>query len=406
MRKPLEGVKVLEVAMWGFVPSGAAVLADWGADVVKVEHSVTGDPQRGLGQMGMFKVEGRPNAAMDHPNRSKRSVGIDLSTEGGLEVVYALAERSDVFITSLRAGARRKLRIDVDDIRGRNPSIVYARGSAFGPRGPEADKGGFDMTAFWCRASTAASVTPSDLDGIIPPPGPAYGDTISGTNLAGGVAAALYAREKTGEGSVVDVSLLGSGLWAIGMTVDLALGSGQPWRTGPMGAGVAPSNPLSGLYKTGDGRFISLVMLQPDRYWADLCRHVDRPELADDPRFATAEALAANTKEATGILRDVFAGRTLAQWRDRFATLEGAWAPVQDTVEVTSDVQVRANEYIVSVPDDGDGFDLVASPVQFDEHGIEARPAPEFAAHTEEVLLELGYDWDRIVALKEAGAVT
>lgn len=406
MRKPLEGVRVLEVAMWGFVPSAAAVLADWGADVVKVEHAVTGDPQRGLGQMGMFKVEGRPNAAMDHPNRSKRSVGVDVSTDQGLEVVYALAERSDVFITSLRAGARRKLRIDVDDIRSRQPAIVYARGSAFGPRGPEADKGGFDMTAFWCRASTAASLTPSDLDGIIAPPGPAYGDTISGTNLAGGIAAALYAREKTGEGSVVDVSLLGSGLWAIGMTVDLALGSGQPWRSGPMGAGVAPSNPLSGLYKTGDGRFISLVMLQPDRYWADLCRHVDRPELADDPRFATAEALAANTKEATAILRDVFAQRTLSQWRDRFATLEGAWAPVQDTVEVTTDVQVRANEYIFTVPDGDDGFDLVASPVQFDETGIEARPAPEFAAHTEEVLLELGYDWDRIVALKEAGAVT
>lgn len=407
MRRPLEGVRVLEVAMWGFVPASAAVLADWGADVVKVEHAVSGDPQRGLGQMGMFKVEGRPNAAMDHPNRGKRSVGVDLSTAEGREVLYGLAARSDVFVTSLRAGARRKLKIDVDDIRAHNPSIIYARGSAFGPRGPEADAAGFDMTAFWCRASTAASLTPSNLPGIVPPPGPAYGDTISGTNLAGGIAAALFARERTGEPSVVDVSLLGSGLWSMGMVVDVALASGQPWRTGPAGAGVAPTNPLSGTYQTADGRYLTLVMLQPTRYWADFCRHVDRPDLIDDPRFATAEAIAANARQAVEIFTEVIAGRTLAEWSERFATLEGAWAPIQDTLEVCSDRQVRANEYIVGV-DDGSGetFDLVASPVQFDELGLDLRPSPEFAQHTEEVLLELGFDWDRIAALKDGGAVS
>jgi len=406
VRQPMEGVRVLEVAMWGFVPSTAAVLADWGADVVKVEHAVTGDPQRGIGQMGMFAVEGRPNAAMDHPNRGKRSIGLDLTKPQGLEVLYALARQADVFLTSLRTGARQKLKIDVEHIRVHNPTVIYARGSAFGTRGPDADTAGFDMTAYWCRAATAASLTPSDIDGVIAPPAPAYGDTISGTNLAGGIAAALFARERNGEPSVVDVSLFGSGLWAMGMGIDLALASGTPWRSGPAGAGVAPMNPLSGTYRTADGRFLTLVMLQPTRYWADFCRHIDCPDLIDDPRFETAAGIAEHGREAAAIFREAFGRRTLAEWTEAFATLEGAWAPVQDTLEVTTDAQARANDYIVDVDaGDGETFSLVASPVQFDDVGTELRPAPEFAQHTEEVLLELGYDWEGIVALKEAGAV-
>lgn len=407
MRRPLEGVRVVEVAMWGFVPSAAAVLADWGADVVKIEHAVSGDPQRGLGQMGMFKVGSRPNAAIDHPNRGKRSIGLDLTTEEGLEVLLRLVRDCDVFITSLRAEARRKLKIDVEHIRAENPSVVYARGSAFGPRGPEADSPGFDMTAFWCRASTAASLTPSNIPGLVPPPGPAYGDTISGTYLAGGIAAALYAREHGGEPSVVDVSLLSSGLWSMGMVVDVALSSGQPWRSGPAGAGVAPMNPLSGVYETSDGRFLTLVMMQPTRYWADFCRHVDRPDLIEDPRFATAESIAEHAAAAVEIFKEAIKSRTLAEWSERFATLDGAWAPVQDTLEVTTDGQVTANDYIVDVDDgSGESFRLVASPVQFDEAGLDLGPSPEFAQHTEELLMSLGYDWDAILAMKERGAVT
>jgi crotonobetainyl-CoA:carnitine CoA-transferase CaiB-like acyl-CoA transferase len=402
----LEGVRVVEVAMWGFVPSGAAVLADWGADVVKVEHAVTGDPQRGLTQMGAFKVEGRPNAAFDHPNRGKRSIGLDLSKPEGREILYDLVKGGDVFITSLRADALRRLKIDVDDLRVQNPKIIYARGTAFGTRGPDAASAGFDMTAFWCRASTAASLTPSNIDGVIGPPAPAYGDTISGTNLAGGIAAALFARERTGEPSVVDVSLLSSGLWSMGMGLCLALASGQAWMPGPAGAGVAPTNPLSGLYRTADGRYITLVMLQPSRYWADFCEHIGRPDLVADPRFESSASIAEHGAEAAQLIRETFATKTLAEWTERFATLDGAWAPVQDTLEATRDAQARANGYIVEVAAEGEpSFDLVASPVQFDEAAPELGPSPEFAQHTEEVLLELGFDWERIAALKEAGAV-
>lgn len=400
--KPLDGIRVLEVAMYGFVPSAGAVLADWGADIVKVEHAVTGDPQRGLRQTGTFRIEGDPNPNVEHGNRGKRSIGLDMAQPQGKEVLHELVCRADVFLTSFLPAARRKLGIDVDDIRAVNPKIVYARGSALGPRGPEAEKGGYDMTAFWARAATAASITPPGADGMVMPPSPAYGDTISGTNLAGGIAAALLKRERTGEPSVVDVSLLGSGLWAMGHGIAVSQHVGKPWVAPAIGAHGSPGNPLSGLYATADGRYLSLVMLQPTRFWADVCRHIDRPELADDPRFATAEQIAAHTEEATAILREAIGARTLAEWTERFGTLSGPWAPVQDSLQVAEDPQIKANEYLRSTGE----LQLVANPVQFDVTAPDLGPAPEFAAQTEEILLELGLDWDRILALKAASVVT
>jgi len=401
MSGPFSGVRVLEVAMYGFVPSAGAVMADWGADVLKVEHAVTGDPQRGLRQVGAYKVEGEPNPNFEHANRGKRSIGLDVSTPEGLEVLYELAARSDVFLTNFLPEARQRFKIDVSDIRKVNPSIIYARGSALGPRGVEANRGGYDMTAFWSRGTSAASITPPNLDGLINPP-PAYGDTISGTNLAGGIAAALFKRERTGEPSVVDVSLLGSGLWAMGHALAVSLHLDKSWVAPPMGSRGALTNPLSGLYKTADGRYLSLVMLQPGKYWADVCAHIGRPELAADPRFATAGQLAANADEAAKILQEVFASKTLAEWAEVLATVSGPWAPVQDTLQAGSDAQARANEYFLQAG----SLELVSSPVQFDITAPSLRQAPEFAEQTEEVLAELGLDWDRIIALKAAGAVT
>lgn len=400
--KPLEGIRILEVATHGFVPSAGAVLAEWGADVVKVEHAVTGDPQRGLRQTGALKVEGEPNPNFEHANRGKRAIGLDLSTEGGIEVLEELIRRSDVFLTNYLPRPRRKLGIDVDDVRKVNPRIVYARGSAFGPRGEESEKGGYDATAFWARGTVAASMTPPGAAGTTPPPGPAFGDTISGTNLAGGIAAALLKRERTGETSIVDVSLLGSGVWSMGHSIALSLHLGQPMIAAAPGAHGALTNPLSGQYRTSDGCYLTLTMLQPARFWADVCRHIDLPELADDPRFAGAEQIAANTDVAVKLLREAIGARTLADWTERFATLSGPWAPVQNTLQVGDDAQVRANGYLVRAGE----IELVAGPVQFDVTSAETGPAPQFAAQTDEVLAELGLDWDRILALKAAGAVT
>ena len=388
--------------MYGFVPSCGAVLGEWGAEVIKVEHAVTGDPQRGLRQTGPLRVEGDPNPNVEHANRGKRSIGLDMSVPEGKEVLLELVRRSDVFLTSFLPGHRRKFGIDVEDIRAVNPKIIYARGSAFGPRGQEAEKGGYDMTAFWCRAGTAATITPPGIEGMIGPPGPAYGDTISGTNLAGGIAAALFKRERTGEPSVVDVSLLGSGLWAMGHTIALTQHLQERLVAPVPGVHGSPINPLVGLYETADGRYISFVMMQPNKFWADVCRHMDVTEYIDDPRFASAEQIAAHTADAVEILGKAMATRTLEEWSARFATLAGPWAPVQDTLQAAADAQVRANDYLVRAGE----LELVSNPVQFDVAAPRSGAAPGFAEQTDEILEELGLDWDRIIELKTAGAVT
>jgi crotonobetainyl-CoA:carnitine CoA-transferase CaiB-like acyl-CoA transferase len=206
-------------------------------------------------------------------------------------------------------------------------------------------KGGYDMTAFWCRAGTAATITPPGMEGMIGPPGPAYGDTISGTNLAGGIAAALLKRERTGEPSIVDVSLLGSGFWALGHTVALTNHLNQRMEAFPPGVHGSPINPLVGLYATADDRYISFVMMQPTKFWADVCRHMDLDDFADDPRFATVESIAENTAAGVELLSEAMGKRSLAEWSKQFATLAGPWAPVQDTLQAVEDAQIRANEY-------------------------------------------------------------
>jgi crotonobetainyl-CoA:carnitine CoA-transferase CaiB-like acyl-CoA transferase len=222
--------------------------------------------------------------------------------------------------------------------------------------------------------------------------------------IAGGIAGALFARERTGEPSIVDISLLGTGLWSMGCSLTGAMltggGSAIP-------AGAKFMNPLVGLYATKDGGFLMLTMLQGHHYWADTCQHLGRPELAEDPRFATAEEFAKHNDEAIRELRAIFATATLEEWRGRLAAMKGQWGPFQTLDQVATDPQVHSNGHIVDV-DAGDGstFKLVASPVQFDDQPPELRRGPEHAQHTEEVLLELGLDWDRITALKQAGAIS
>lgn len=408
MRQPMKGVRVLEVAQWTYVPAAGGVLADWGAEVIKVEHPVSGDAQRGILKTGTVPIQVTDvNPFMEHPNRGKRSLGLDLKNPDGLALLYEIAKTSDVFLTSFLPASRAKLGIDVEHIRAQNPDIIYVRGSAFGVRGPEAGKGGYDMTSFWCRGGSASAVTPPALPGVLAQPAPAYGDSIGGMTIAGGIAGALFARERTGETSIVDVSLLSTGLWAMGMAVDISLQTGEPWFTNQAPSSGAPSNPLVGIYPTSDGRFLSLVMLQPFRFWPDFCRHVGHPEWIDDERFDTVEKLMGNAAEAKELVSGVLSTRTLAEWSETFKTLEGQWAAVQNTVELGNDPQVRANGYIVDVDKgDGESFPCVTSPVQFDESPIELRKAPEHAQDTEAVLLELGVAWERIAELKESGAIS
>jgi crotonobetainyl-CoA:carnitine CoA-transferase CaiB-like acyl-CoA transferase len=404
MHEVLRGIKVVEVASWTFVPAAGAVLADWGADVLKVEHPVTGDPQRGLISSGLVPAgPGGVNYMMEQPNRGKRSVALNLGTDDGRELLYRLAETADVFLTNFLPDARERLLIDVDHIRARNPDIIYVRGTGQGVRGPDARKGGYDGASYWARGGLAMALTPGGLEWPISPR-PAFGDVMGGMTIAGGIAAALFHRERTGEPSIVDVSLLGLALWNLGP--DVVASKLYETTKAPRFDRAESPNPIVGVYRTQDGRFISLMMLESDRYWADFCRHIERPELIDDPRFKDAATRYENRRACIGVLDEVFASRPFAEWRSRLSTLEGVWAPMQTVREVHDDPQAVANGYLPSVTSaEGTEFTLVANPVQFDETSPDLSHAPDHGQHTEEVLLELGLTWPEIAAHKESGAI-
>jgi crotonobetainyl-CoA:carnitine CoA-transferase CaiB-like acyl-CoA transferase len=399
----LEGVRVVEVAQWWFVPAATAVLADWGADVVKVEHPVSGDPQRGLVTSGLIPAAGGVNFMVEQPNRGKRSVGIDLATPVGLRLLHRLLERADVFVTNFLPAARRRLRIDVEDVRAVNPRVVYVRGHGQGARGPDAEKGGYDAASFWCRGGIGHALTPRDADAPVMQRA-AFGDSTGALAVAGGVAAALFRRERTGEGSVVDVSLLGTAMWLMAPDIVASKLLGIDL---PSGDRTQPPNPIVNSYRTKDGRWLFLNMLQPDRFWPDLCRRLGRDDLIADARFADGRARFENRADCVRVLDAIFAERTLAEWRVALGDAEGVWAPMQTARELPDDPQARANGYLADVERaDGPPFSLVASPVQFDGEAPVLRPAPDLGQHTEEVLLDLGVGWDELAAAKEAGAIS
>jgi crotonobetainyl-CoA:carnitine CoA-transferase CaiB-like acyl-CoA transferase len=410
MHLPMSGVRVLEAAQYTFVPSAAAVLADWGAEVIKVEHADHGDAQRGLvSVMGLDPTIGPSSffPIMEGPNRGKRSIGLALDHPLARPVLEQLVRRSDVFLTNYLPRVQSKLGIDLKAIRSFNPDIIYVRGSGFGARGPERNKGGYDSTAFWARAGTGHSLTEPGADRMPHMPTGAYGDNIGGMVIAGGIAAALYARAATGEPSVVDVSLLAVGAWAMQFAVNLAMLVGGPLPEAARPGRRATHNPLSGTYRTDDDRWLMLTMLQPGKYWPEFCAAVGRPELADDPRFADAESIMANAAEAAQIVTQILAAHDLAHWRAAFADMQGQWAAVQDPWELSQDASLRANGYVATVTDaDGEPRELVANPVQFDESPARLRRAPQFAEHTDSIILELGVSEQELIELKIAGAVT
>jgi crotonobetainyl-CoA:carnitine CoA-transferase CaiB-like acyl-CoA transferase len=407
MERPLDGIRVLEVAQWWFVPAAGAILSDWGAEVIKIEHPETGDPQRGLITSGLIP-QGGFNFMWEQPNRGKKSVALDIRKERGRELLYKLAERSDVFLTSFLPAARRKLAIDVEDIRRVNPKIIYARGSGQGVRGPDAERGGYDAASYWARGGIGAVLTGTGSDGPPVSQRPAFGDSLGGMTIAGGISAALFRRERTGVASVVDISLLGTAMWNISADITMAralaalgLGKGMP----KMDRTMVP-NPIVNAYQTKDGRWIMLVMLQSDRNWPDLCRHLGRPDLIDDVRFVSSAARAANKVECVKTLDAIFAEHDLETWKQKLATADGVWAPVQQPGELYDDPQVIANGYLPQVElANGSTCQLVGAPVQFDEQVPKLGAAPEHGQHTEEVLLDLGLDWDGILQAKEAGAI-
>jgi len=404
MTQILNGVRVLEVAEYGFVPSAASVLGEWGADVIKVEHAARGDQTRRLYSFDVGPGAGGFAPMWEPFNRSKRAIGVDIAIPAGREVILELAQRADVFITSFLPAARRKLGIEVDDLRAANPSLVYARGSANGQLGPDAERGGFDSLHFWQRSGVASAVslgspTPIQLPGI------GFGDIQSGISLAGGIVGALFHRERTGEALEVDTSLLAQGFWAASASLVALNLVGREQK--PLFDRKKLVNPLTNTYRTADDRWIVFAMVESDRYWARFCAVIGREELRDDPRFADAAARAENAAACIAVLDEIFASKPLAHWEPRLARQDGQYAISRQYGELNRDEQAWANHYLQQV-DYGDGrsLTLVSAPVQFNREPSDLRPAPDFGQHTDEVLGELGHSQEDIARLRVLRAIS
>jgi crotonobetainyl-CoA:carnitine CoA-transferase CaiB-like acyl-CoA transferase len=378
--------------------------------VIKIEHPVRGDAQRGIQMLQRLAVNPQRSSLIQHPNRGKRSVGIDISTGEGQRLLYEIAATSDVFLTNYLPAQRQKLKIDVEHIRAANPNIIYARGSALGDKGPEREKGGFDSTAYWARGGSSMMVTPKELDGPLLQPGPAYGDTIGGMNIAGGIAAALFHRERTREATEVDVSLLSTGIWATACAIDVAMEMPEDpdlFVNAMPGISTYATNPFIGAFPTSDGKYINLTALTPGPYIEDIFTHLGIPDAALDQRFSTAESIMANTPAAYDLVKQAIVAKPFAYWIQHLKTMRAQWAPYQSVSDVAKDEQVLANDLIFEVEsaDGGKPIRLVANPVQFDRAAPCNTRAPEASEHTETFLMELGLEWDRIEELKALGAI-
>jgi crotonobetainyl-CoA:carnitine CoA-transferase CaiB-like acyl-CoA transferase len=398
---PFDGLMVVELAQWVFVPVAGALLADWGADVVHIEP-IEGDPYRGLATQGIGTDRGGVNLSLALANRGKRSIALDVRSEAGAAVLHRLLESADVFLTNMRPAALRRAGLDPETLTARYPMLVYARGSGYGVRGPDADQAGYDATAFWSRGGVGHVLTPPERDYPIMQRG-AMGDRNGAMALAFGVAAALLERSRTGTGCVVDVSLLATAMWTLSSDILAALVGDEPRAPGGRGPLV---NPVTTSYRTKDGRHILLMFLQADRYWPDFCRLIDRHDLLADPRFADLAARREHAAACVAELDAEFAKRTYDEWTELLRRIDAPWAPFQSVSELLDDPQVAANGYLGDVEVDGEiAYRLPAVPVQFDGRPPALRRAPEHGEDTEALLVELGYSWEEIISLKEAGVV-
>jgi len=402
----MKGVRVLEVAQFTFVPAAGGILADWGADVIKIEHPVRGDTQRGFINMGGIPVDPNRNPLIEHPNRGKRSVGIDVSTKEGQELLYEIAKTADVFLTNYLPSVRQKNKFDYEHIRAVNPNIIYARGSAYGDKGPERASGGFDGTAFWSRSGVGYAMSPAELEGPLSQGIMAFGDSIGGMFIAGGISAALFNRERTGQGVEMDVSLLSAAWWAAGANITQYLETGQTTRNSMPTSGGAMRNPLMGNFRTSDGGTINLCMVSPTGLIRDSFEHFGIPEAADDPRFVDVKSLIENAGAASDLIVKAIGAKPFEYWRQHLKTMKGQWAPIQSLADLTTDEQALANDMLVDLEtDDGKPFKVVRGPVQWNHEPLQTSRAPQASEHTEMFLMELGIEWDRLEALKSAGAI-
>ncbi|HXF50741.1 MAG TPA: CoA transferase [Dehalococcoidia bacterium] len=393
---PLEGVRVLDFTIWQQGPYATVMLADMGADVIKVEEPRGGDPGRGLqpitdaGLGGYFQAH----------NRGKRSVALNLKHPAGRETALALARDADALVHNYRAGVMERLGLGYRDVAAVNPDIVYVHASGYGPAGDEASEGSFDILA---QARGGLMSVTGEPDGPPLPAGVPVADQVGAMMAGFAVVSGLLYRQRTGRGIEMDVSLLGSQLALQAFNITNYLFTGRV----PQRRRRAGSTPFWNVYRGSDGQYFVIGMLF-DRRWPELCAAIGRPELESDPRFDTyRKRVAEGAPELIAILDDVFATKPAGHWVRALSDAGVFVAPVQDYADVAADPQVLANGYIQEVMDPHRGaVRMVALPVTVNGEPLPVRGlAPELGAHTEEALLEAGYTWQEIAELRAAGAI-
>lgn len=400
MPGPMEGVKVVEMGVWVAGPAAGGILADWGADVVKVEPPGIGDPARLFGKMLGGDLPFNPPFEMD--NRSKRSVGVDVSKPEGLEIALELIDGADVFVTNVRMAGLARLGLDPETLLKRNPRLIYCAVTGYGLEGPDADRAAYDIAAFWARSGIARMLT---SEGGHPPfQRGGMGDHNAGLAGAGAISAALYNREKTGKGQLVSTSLLREGLYTLSFDLSVRLRFGTTIATADR---KSMGNPAINNYQDKNGDWFWIVGLEAERHWPPLCEVVGHPEWTEDERFNSPQGRFENARELIGALDEIFATQSVEEWRPIFdSTKDFFWSPVQTIEQVLEDEQVLACGGLIEVPDGDSTTTLPATPVDFHGTPWAARSmAPEHGEHTDEVLAELGRDAAAIQQLRDKGAV-
>ena len=430
----LEGIKVIDIAQVAAVPMCARHLADFGADVIHIEHPIRGDSWRShqAGHGGNSGIPSDFNYGFDVFNRNKRSVAIDLAQPGGQDIIYKLVENADVFVTNLRFWERDKFKMAYDHIKAINPKIIYGSVTGHGAKGPDRDRPAYDTTVYWSRGGLTHTLALPGLQGLNQRP--AFGDVVAGLALAYGIVTALYAKDKYGIGQEVQTSLFETAIYQLTFDMAAALATRKDennyrldtftgtaeeqeerkrllmnvqdamGRYMEFGRQRAP-NPLANVYETKDGKELRFNCLLADKYWPQFCKITNRPELLDNPRFNSMEARKVNGKELYFILKKAFLGKTYKEWLPLLADIP--WATAQNLVEITNDPQARANDFFVQVDHPIHGrIETLNTPIHMSATPATIRTlAPEFSQHTEEVLLEAGYTWENIIKFREQGVV-
>ncbi|MBM7807940.1 crotonobetainyl-CoA:carnitine CoA-transferase CaiB-like acyl-CoA transferase [Geodermatophilus bullaregiensis] len=402
MAAPLEGVRVVEVATWMAAPGAAALMADMGADVVKVEP-LRGDPMRGATrQPRVPEGEAPVDAAFQMDNRGKRSIAVALDEAQGADLVRRLAARADVFLCNLLPTRQARFGLDAPALHALNPRLVHATLTGYGPSGPDAARPGYDLTAFFGRGAVLDAMS-EPANSAPPRLRPAQGDHTAALALFGGVLAALRLVEATGEGQVVDVSLLAAAAWTMSSDLSATLVDGV--TPTPQGR-IARPHALHGGFRCADRRWILLFMPEP-RWWPPFCETVGHPEWVDDERFATVGARAANMPELTRLMDDAFATRPLSEWSALFDERGFIWGPASTVSEFAADEQAAADGLFPTIEEpSGRRFRTVRAPLRLRGGDVGPRgPAPGVGEHTAAVLTELGVTGDDLAALTRDGVI-